>query len=285
MKTPLLALAMAAVLTACGGGGSSSDSGNDADETKDSIADTTSPTYAAALKVAAEVNAASAFLTATNDLLQFAGQTGNCGKGGSLNYTAPTQTATLCQRNYPNNGAYTGTYEGTGSASGVSVTDIHAVKVYSPDDTSQLDYTITSGNFAGKTTEVNDTTDDSEINRGAVVFNAGASSAYTLTAFNTKISNNGSALTVSPITTGAMFLKVEKGSATYELTLTEPITITGDEWPSVGKVSIAYSTTTCSPVVLTYQPASKFTLSCGGHSVTKAWEDADMVEARKAAVQ
>jgi Prokaryotic membrane lipoprotein lipid attachment site len=283
MKRPFLALGLAAVLTACGGGGSSSD--NDADETKDSIADTTSPTYTAALKVAAEVNAASAFLMATNDLLQFAGQTGDCGKGGSLNYTAPTQTATLCQRNYPNNGAYTGTYTGTESAGVISVTDINAVKVFSPDDTSQLDYTITSGNFAGKTTEVNDTTDESEINRGSVVFNAGASSAYTLTAFNTKITNNGSALTVSPITTGAMFLKVEKGSATYELTMTEAVKITGDEWPSEGKVSIAYSTTTCSPVVLTYQPASKFTLACGGHSVTKAWTDADVVAARKAAVQ
>ena len=284
MQRPLLTLALAAVLTACGGGGSNNSS-DDTDETKDSIADPTSPAYAAALKVAAEVNAASAFLTATHDLLQFAGQSGNCPRGGSLSYAAPTQTATLCQRNYPNNGAYTGTYSGTGGADWITVTDIQGVKVYNPDDTSQLDYTITSGNFAGKTTEVNDTTDETEISRGAVVFNAGASSAYTLTAFNTKISNNGSALTVSPITTGAMFLKVEKGSATYELTLTEPVKTTGDEWPNAGKVSIAYSTTTCSPVVLTYQPASKFTLSCGGHSVTKAWEDADMVDARKAAVQ
>jgi len=44
-------------------------------------------------------------------------------------------------------------------------------------------------------------------------------------------------------------------------------------------------TTACTPIVLTYQANNQFNMSCGGHSLTKSWTDADVVAARAAAVQ
>lgn len=280
MRSPLLALGLAAVLTACGGGGS-----NSADANKDSIADTTSTTYTASLKAVAEVNAATAFLSSVHDLLMFAGNSGNCAGGGTLSYTAPTQTLTLCQRNYPKNGAYTGTYTGTGDASGVSATAINAVKVYSPSNTAQLQYTVSSGSFTGKVS-TNGGADLTQLTGGSVVFNAGASSAYTLSALNNQITNNGSTQNVSYVNASSPAMRVAKtGGATYDVTLNQTVQIVGDNFPSSGSASIAFSTTACTPVVLTYQANNQFNMSCGGHSLTKSWTDADVVAARSAAVQ
>jgi Prokaryotic membrane lipoprotein lipid attachment site len=282
MKRPFLALGLAAVLTACGGGGSSS---NSADANKDSIADTTSTTYTTSLKAVAEVNAATAYLSSVHDLLMFAGNSGNCAGGGTLSYAAPTQTLTLCQRNYPKNGAYTGTYTGTGDASGVSVTAINAVKVYSSGNTSQLQYTLSSGSFAGKVL-ASGGADVTQLTSGSVVANAGASSAYTLSALNNQITNNGTTQNVSYVNASNPTMRVAKtGGATYDVTLNQTVQIVGDNWPSSGSASIAFSTTACTPIVLTYQANNQFNVSCGGHSLTKSWTDADMVAARNAAVQ
>jgi hypothetical protein len=309
MRSPFLALGLAAVLTACGGGGSSSSNSNSADANKgdavteeqaaggssnsnsadankDSIADTTSTTYTASLKAVAEVNVATVvFLSSVHDLLMFAGNSGNCGGGGTLSYAAPTQTLTLCQRNYPKNGAYTGTYTATVDASGVSVSAINAVKVYSSDDTTQLQYTVTSGSFAGKVSP-SDSVDLTQLTGGTVVFNAGASSSYTLSALNNQITNNGTTLNVSYVNASNPTMRVAKtGGATYDVSLNQPVQIVGDNFPSAGSASIAFSTTACTPIVLTYQTGNQFNMSCGGHSITKSWTDADVVAARKAAVQ
>ena len=283
MKTPLLALGLAAVLTACGGGGSSSS--DSADANKDSIADTTSTTYTASLKAVAEVNAATAFLSSVHDLVMFAGNSGNCAGGGTLSYAAPTQTLALCQRNYPKNGAYTGTYTGTGDASGVSATAINAVKVYSSANTSQLQYTVSSGSFTGKVS-TSGGADLTQLTGGSVVFNAGASSAYTLSALNNQITNNGSTQNVSYVNASSPTMRVAKTSGdTYDVTLNQTVQIVGDNFPSSGSASIAFSTTACTPIVLTYQANNQFNMSCGGHSLTKSWTDADVVAARAAAVQ
>lgn len=283
MKNPFLALGLAAVLTACGGGGSSSS--NSADANKDSIADTTSTTYTASLKAVAEVNAATAFLSSVHDLLAFAGNSGNCAGGGTLSYSAPTQTLTLCQRNYPKNGAYTGTYTGTGDASGVSVSAINAVKVYSPSNTAQLQYTASSGSFAGKVS-TSGGADVTQLTGGSVVFNAGASSAYTLSALNNQITNNGTTQNVSYVNASSPTMRVAKTSgATYDVTLNQTVQIVGDNFPSSGSASISFSTTACTPIVLTYLANNQFNMSCGGHSKTMGWDDADMKAARDAALK
>lgn len=284
MKSPLLAFGLAAVLTACGGGGGSNANTPSGSETG-SIADTTSTSYTTALKAVAEVNVATAFMSTVHDLLAFAGQSGNCGAGGSLSYTATTQTLTLCQRNYPNNGAYSGTYTGTGSASGVSVTAINAVKLYDSATQKTLQYTVTSGNFTGSTSKNSAGADVSQVTGGSVVFNAGTSSAYTLTKFNGQIVNDGSSQNVSAINTSATILQVSKGGTTYDVTQNQTAQIVGNNFPSAGSASIAYSTTACSPIVLTYLPSNKFNMACGGHSKTMSWTDADVVAARAAAVQ
>lgn len=283
MKRQLLALGLAATLTACGGGGSSGS--NSADANKDSIADTTSTTYTTSLKAVAEVNAATAFLSSVHDLLMFAGNSGNCAGGGTLSYAPPTQTLTLCQRTYPKNGAYTGTYTGTGDASGVSVSAINAVKVYSLSNTTQLQYTATSGSFTGKVS-TSGSADLTQLTGGSVVFNAGASSAYTLSALNNQITNNGSTQNVAYVNASSPTMRVAKTSgATYDVSLNQTVQIVGDNFPSSGSASISFSTTACSPIVLTYQANNQFNMSCGGHSLTKSWTDADVVAARSAAVQ
>ncbi len=283
MRSPLLALGLATVLTACGGGGSSSS--DSADANKDSIADTTSTTYTASLKAVAEVNAATAFLSSVHDLLMFAGNSGNCAGGGTLSYAAPTQTLTLCQRTYPKNGAYTGIYTGMGDASGVSVSAINAVKVYRPSNTAQLQYTASSGSFTGKVS-TSGSADLTQLTGGSVVFNAGVSSAYTLSALNNQITNNGSTQSMAYVNASSPTMRVAKTSgATYDVTLNQTVQIVGDNFPSSGSASISFSTTACTPIVLTYQANNQFNMSCGGHSLTKSWTDADVVAARTAAVQ
>ncbi len=278
----LSTLVLSLILAACGGGGSGGTSG--ANDTANSIADTSSPSYTAGLKMAAEINAASAFMLSAHDLVMFAGQTGACPQGGSLNYATPTQTLTQCRRNYPQDGAYTGTYSGTTNASGLSVTAINGVQVFDFSNLTSLQYTLASGSFSGASTEVSATTDETSITSGTVAVNVG-SSTYTLSQFNSKVNNNGSSLNITPVNTAAKLLQVSKGSNTYDVTLNQVVQITGNNFPNAGSISVSFTTTACTPMVLTYLPSNRFNLSCGGHSITKGWEDADVVAARNAAKQ
>lgn len=279
----LSTLVLSLILTACGGGGSGG-STSGANDTANSIADTSSPSYTAGLKMAAEINAASSFNGSVHDLVMFAGQSGACPQGGSLSYATPTQTLTQCRRNYPRDGAYSGTYIGTGSASGLSVTAINGVQVFDSNNLTSLQYTLASGSFAGSATEVSATTDETRVTGGSVVVNVG-SSTYTLSQFNSKVNNNGSSLNITPVNTAAKFLQVSKGSNTYDVTLNQVVQITGDNFPNAGSISVSFTTTACTPIVLTYLPSNRFNLSCGGHSITKGWEDADVVAARNTAKQ
>jgi hypothetical protein len=79
---------------------------------------------------------------------------------------------------------------------------------------------------------------------------------------------------------GGLFLKLNLRGVTYDVTTTAPIAYSASNaLPSSGTMSIAYSSTTCTPLVFSYLPQGQFSVACGGHTVTKKWTDADTVTA------
>jgi hypothetical protein len=290
MKKSLLTLAALSVLTACGGGGDSG-SGSNSNPTANDLSNSASAVYVGSLKAFAETWIAGNAIAGLHDLVMFAGQTGNCAGGGSLSYTSPTQTLTNCVRNYPQNGAYNGTFTGSGAAGSVNVTAINGVAVNSsvnPSSNPAL-YTYQSGSFEATLASAGNT-DTTTLTSGAVVFQVtGAANSYTLSNFKMAIANSGTGTVASTASgfTRAYVIARNGGGSTYDVNFTTPITTSGTNNPASGAAVITYTTSTaCSPLTVSFLSTTQFSMACSnGSPVTKNWADADVQAALTAARQ
>jgi hypothetical protein len=211
----------------------------------------------------------------------FAGNTVNCPAGGTTSYSATTQVQTLtdCRRTYPNDASYSGTYNltvsTTPSSSVVSATAINNLKVFDPLSLTTLQYSLASGNFNG----VNfpgAISDITKLTSGSVVVNAGVASSYTISSLNSSTTNDGNGQTVNINGINGIFVRIAKGSLTYDVNALQAIKIVGNNFPNVGSLRVGYTTTACTPLDISFLPSNQFSMSCGGFTITKNWADADV---------
>ena len=274
-------------LSACGGGGGG---GGDQDSPPpptgvNTISDTTSPTYLRGLQAVAEVLKGFEFVMSLNDLVISAGQTGNCGQAGTASYNSGVQTLTNCVRSFPNDEAYNGTFNVTtsiaGSQTNVSVTGINNLKALNPTNLASQDYAIPNGFFTASNLNSSGS-DSTKLLSGGATFYPGTSSSssqYSLSNLNTTTVNNGSSYTVSQNSSSG-FASVQRGTVTYDISIDSPITVTGNNLPGSGAMTVRYSTTTCNPLSISFISITKFAMACGGQSITKNWNDSDVLSAR-----
>ena len=290
MKSVLTAVTLTLALTACGGDGGGTGTNTPvaaANPNAGTIADTSSVKYASALQAFAETWTGVIFLFGTNDLLKTAGVTSACPQGGSASFAAPMETLNLCRLKYPGDELYTGMFSAIVAASAnvttVTSTAINGVRAYDPAQPNSLRYTFSSGSFGGSDTNTTGN-DQLRLSSGSILVNIGASSIYSISQFNSLTTNDGVSLMVQSINPATKLFQTTKGVNSYDISATQTISILGDNNPSAGVLSIAYSSSSaCTPLVVTFLPANQFSLACGGYSITKTWSDADYVAARAAA--
>ena len=285
MKPGLAAVTSMCFLTACGGDGSGSVNTpvTAANPNAGTIADPLSNSHASALQAFAETWTGVIFLFGANDLLKTTGVTSACPRGGSASFAASVETLNLCRLNYPGDEVYTGSFSAVVSTSGnvttVSSTTINAVKAFDPAQPTSLRYTFASGSFGGSDTD-NSTNDQLRLTSGSMLVDIGASSIYTISQFNSLTTNDNASLSVQPVNATTKLFQTTKGINAYDITATQAISIIGNNNPSAGALSIAYSSSSaCTPLVVTFLPANQFSLACGGYSISKSWSDADIVAA------
>lgn len=280
----LLCIGHIFILSACGGGGNT-DTPVPPPTGANTISDPTSPTYSRGLQAVAEVLKGFEFVMSLNDLVITAGQTGSCGQAGTASYNSGVQTLTNCVRSFPNDEAYNGTFNVStsvaGSQTNVSVTGINNLKAFNPTNLASQDYAIPNGFFTAS--NLNSAGSDSTklLSGGATFYpgTSGSGSQYGLSNLNATTVNNGSSYTVTQNSSSG-FASVQRGTVTYDISIDNPISVTGNNLPGTGSVTVRYSTTTCNPLSISFISITKFVMACGGQSITKNWNDSDVVAAR-----
>jgi hypothetical protein len=306
MKSKILVTLFTAALIGCGGGSSDSSSSNPYDVVPGGISNTASTNYSNGLKSFVETFRGLEFLLAMNDLAAFAGNSGNCASGGTISYTGTTQTLTKCVRRYPGHDAYTGSYTVTtrslnATSSSFVISGVSTINATDPVNTSIPGFTIQgNGTLASSIDGTQTVTSNSEttvLTKGTLSVLAGVSSTYEISNPATSTLNDGTSVIVSPTSINSGF-KIKKFPVTafsggYAVSILQPLKQIGDNFLSAGSYVIsntvqstaAPSVGLCTQIQVDFLGANKFKLTCDGDSVTKNWNDADIVAARAASKQ